>query len=70
MEVRIEFVPDSNRILPSEGRRDRMSKLESFYVLLIVALRETSEIASESGGGFTSLIAFVLFCRSFLGVKV
>lgn len=66
MEVRIKFVPDRNRI-PSEGRRDRMSKLESFYVLLIVALRETSEIASESGGGFTSLIRF---CRSFLGVKV
>lgn len=51
-------MPDRNRI-PSEGRRDRMSKLESLYVLLIVALRETSEIASESGGGFTSLIAFV-----------
>lgn len=38
MEVRIEFVPGTDRILPLEGRRDRMSQPETFYVLLIVAL--------------------------------
>lgn len=43
-----------------------MSQLETFYVLLIVALWETSEIVSESGGGF-NIIAYVsagLFFRS------
>lgn len=38
VEVRVKFVPDSNRILPLEGRRDSLSKLETFYLLLIVAL--------------------------------
>lgn len=58
MEVRIEFVPGTDRILPLEGRRDRMSQPETFYVLLIIAKWETSEIVSESGGGLhSSLIA-------------
>lgn len=58
METRAEFVPGTDRILPLDGRRDRMSAW-NLLSILIVALWETSEIVSESGGGFTSLIAYV-----------
>lgn len=53
-----EFVPGTYRIFSFPAFEDRMSQLETFYVLLIVALWETSEIVSESGGGF-NIIAYV-----------